>query len=1333
MDSASFINSLSKGLASSSKSYASQRRVAMDEEEEKRLLETSRVAAEETKKKEKDSNLLASAGRFIEESNKAFFGGGLKAAAQGVNYVASGFNGEEADRRTKEFAKDLGIEDEKGLSNMEKYKGNGQFKTEEEEDAEVKENQTDTASIIGKGAGDLQRTAVDVATTVLPGVAAEKALRGTRAAQKLLQGNKGTKLATEAGLSVGGGLASTAAGAVKNPEETTGEDVALGVGIDAALGVAAPLIGRGVNAINQSRKAAKAAKETPVVEEAAVDPNRPFANITDEELETQLQTFADGGNRTADRAADYARQRDLLNESTARRTDAERQAFLANGLPNDIDGARKALEDLDNGVIPEAAYRTAQPINTVAEVTLREDMPVEIKDAAREVLEDRKAVEDQLYKLMSPERKAAEIQRLDFEYEQQLQALDQRFTRLNAIPGRGGNYSTPTGDPNIPGQAIPAQNATADYIRDPRYIEAKQIIDDQYTNDIAELDLLEAQDMEQVDQLYQINDMLDRRDAQITDDVNKLMQAAPDQFRDVDGVELQAQREALTENLAQAERFQDDVRVAQQVAETPDPIKTYENSPEAENAYKVEVSKQIDSMPDSDVIKKEFKNITGVKAAAMRVMSPSQVFESWGLRGDKIDLHTNILRAESAVNLANKADSEVLTEISKSLPDNPEAQRQIIEYLEGNRRTLSAFDAQAAERIRTFLDEKRAGLEKLGFKTLDDYFPHVFDKKNPEVQRLFKGKTTGEISFGNLKQRISDSDDYNRDIMDVLTAYTAGYNRKVHLEPALKPLSDLRTQVELQDAEAEWLDDYIKQLQGFDSSVVGNAFNRGIDAVYSKVGLGKFAGKDHYTSTLGTQRMLSAVATMGLNPGTAIRNLTQGVNTIAQIGPRYSLIGVVDGMRALRAGPNSPEWYELQRVGIMEGGVSQNYFDAITKPGVRGRINRGTDATVKTMMSLIRGTDIALRSQAYYGAKALGRKNGLEGEALESFAARKVIDSQFITSRVDMPVAFNGQGVRSLTQLATFSGKQAGFLQRTLVGKDGLIKNRDGTYSFSPKQAGSILSAVVTAAVGTEMLKQTMGFRESEWVPFYDQVAPIANGLFGTETDGGDSLYRSPLIRLLFGDGKNKTGLVQAIQGEGMDKFWQDNWSQIVPAGTQAKKTTEGFDTTSTGVSRNDQGNIRYLQNQGMEEPGVFGIDALKVPAELKATLFGQYSTEAGRNWINNGFPTLTEKQTATIDGLPDREQKEQYATFYQALKDIDFEVETADGKKTGRQAAYDEVKAAVEAGNVNRASRIAQEYNAAVNTSLERYWEQYEELPEDLRDEVISKRYININRLLKD
>lgn len=965
-------------------------------------------------------------------------------------------------------------------------------------------------------------------------------------------------------------------------------------------------------------------------------------------------------------------ERKLALENDAERgfnleRDDARTQFEKNGLPNDPVEAKAALDAFDSGQVDLPTTQNA-PVKAAVDVATHENFPVEIKSAAKELLDDKGVVEQQLSGLMTKEK-------LDAHHLQMDDAYKAREAEI---------------------QTMPAPRQEIEYAK----------LDEQYAKDLDELQQKFEIDSPQVKEMTKIRDHLDMKEQELVRQSNLLMEAAPDQFRTVDEAEFMAKRNGLADNLDTAKRFNDNTAIVEDVSNSPRPENTVKADPDVRHAYQTKVLDDVADMPD-------VKQLSGVREALLNFTSPSKNLNA--LTGSD-EIFSGIIRAESAVNVANKTDIQAIAQIAKRLKGK-EQQIQLIDYIEGKRSTLSGFDEETAGMIKNFFDEKKAGLQELGYKTLDDYFPHLFNKNDPNVKRLFKGKTTADISFGNLKQRVNEGGDFNKDIVEAMAAYSRGYNRKTLLEPALKPLEDVKMQVESSKAVGDWVDGYIENLKGItEPSGAEKAFNGIVDSMVGS----KSKGGNHYRKTLGAQRMVSAVATMGLNPGTAIRNMTQVVNTVAGIGIKDATKGAIRATRAFAAGKNSPEWKEMIASGIFDGGISRNYMAELSGDlGNVGKLQSTAEKGANFMMGMIRGTDISLRAQAYWGAKSAGLEEalakGLKGNAAEKFAKdfaiKKVADTQFITSAADIPVKLNGAGVRSLTQLATFSVKQAEMLAELGVKT---FKRPDGTIGINAKQAGNLLAAGATAALFTEVLKPVIGFNEKEWIPFYDQIASVVD----PDSTAGESLYRSPLVSLFAGNGKGKIGLLDAIKSGKMDEFLNDNWSQIVPAGTQIKKTTEGLQTTTSGVSKNPKGKVRFLQDMGIDN-------------QLKASLFGQYSTEAGRQWIKDGFPTLTESEMRlgskegsgdiTFEQLP-RETQQEFYDYYAATK-----------KVTGRNDALDKIKEAVRDGNIKKAQRLGEEYNQKATSALQGYFQKHKELPPELQDEMTSKLFIDVQGKIDD
>lgn len=1003
---------------------------------------------------------------------------------------------------------------------------------------------------------------------------------------------------------------------------------------------------------------------------------RPVAEV-DAEIQ-KLQTEGDPNLSAAEaktKFLDLQAERAIAEHNDAQRgfttaRSEEAQAFNDNGLPNDVAGSQKALDDVYAG--KGLPTRRTQPIENVQQVIGNPSLPADVKKTAWTLMNDRLMVEKRLEGLMT-DTKAKEV-----------------YSKLDS------GYRARTSEI----MDMPPQR---------QEIELEKL-EQKYGEQIEQIDAKRAADESEALEYQNILEHLTSKEAEMVGDINKAMDENPDMFQTVDPEEALARVSTLESNLEQAKRFNGPDGIVKDVADSPSPLKTFEDTPEAPQAFKTKAVSEIEAMPNTEAVRKNFRHLGSLTEATASILSPSKWLEKMGLRNETIDMHTPVVQATAKLTRANDADIKVLQKISEMIPDNVEGQRQIVDFIEGKRQTLTAFtDREVAGQIQDFLKSKRVDLKKMGFETLDDYFPHVFDAKNKDTIRLFDPKATGEVSFGNLKSRLTGAEDYSTDIMKVLTDYTQGVNRKMILEPAIKPLADIRKQVDLSEGEAKLLDRYVKQLLSQDMSSTGKNFNKVADAAFSKMGLGDKVGSNHYGKALGTQRLVAAVGTMGLNPGTALRNMTQVVNTVTKLGPIDAAVGTIKGTKMLATEAGRAE---LTRAGILNSNVGRSEFMSLARPGMASKAGGAVDKATNGIMSLIEAGEVSMRSQAYAGAKHKALKAGLSVKQAEQAGIRAVVDTQFLTTAVDMPLKFNGQGVRSLAQFATFSAKQAEFLKESGIK---VFKNSKGEWQFNEKQLAGILSGAVTAYAATEVLKPLMGFREEEWVPFYDQIAPYA---FGDE-DASGGAYRSPLVNLIAGDGKSKGGLLgllsDARKGDflenedgdnaGAVKLWEDFWTQLVPAGTQMKKTYEGEKTTRMGESRKN-GKIRFMQD----------TDPF---SKTKANIFGQYSTDAGKDWIKEGFPSLSESQTNKVDQQSSPETKRKYADFYVARKKAD-----------GRQDAYSSAKEAVQEGDFNKAARVAQEYNSKVDEAMQEYWAQHEDMPEDLQDELLSSIYINIKTI---
>ena len=197
---------------------------------------------------------LHKVGDFAEASNDRFFGGILGGVSDATTWAtgkAIGANDDVIKQSQEEVKSRFGISDAQLAEKDEKNKDNAWYNA-------------------GQVAGDTQRIATDIATTVIPGAAAEKFIRGTALGAKLASGGRVAKTTGDVVANVGSGLVSTAVGVAKDPTQLTAENVGTNTAIDAGLGVAGGLLGTIAGKVRQAKNASELAKALDEVDTAAL-------------------------------------------------------------------------------------------------------------------------------------------------------------------------------------------------------------------------------------------------------------------------------------------------------------------------------------------------------------------------------------------------------------------------------------------------------------------------------------------------------------------------------------------------------------------------------------------------------------------------------------------------------------------------------------------------------------------------------------------------------------------------------------------------------------------------------------------------------------------------------------------------------------------------------------------------------------------------------------------------------------------------------------------------------------------------------------------------------
>lgn len=965
-----------------------------------------------------------------------------------------------------------------------------------------------------------------------------------------------------------------------------------------------------------------------------------------------------------------------------------RKDFENNGLPNDSKTAQEYLDNIDSGKtdgLPDHVFKEREGVESIGQILGDDQMPKEVRNAAVQAADMGREIDAKLENLMNDNTYNQAHAQMDAAYKERLAAV-------NEMPG-------------------------------PRQEIERQRLDEQYTKDLQELEETRARDLPQVQELNAMKQRVDERAQEIVADTNELIHSDPKTFRQVDEAKLAEHRQLAEQNLAEAKKYDGKTTYALQEvskAQNPDELKiALERNGET---LEKELANQL-GVDDFENIKKNVSQISDTQMALARVTSPSVLFDKGGLNTESAGLFSELVNGTGRAAVEGEETAKRLSGIQRALGSDakkPEVMDNIVDYLEGKVETLNVpGHEKAAKEIRGMLDEVKPWLKENGYGTVSEfYFPHMRDNDPKGLANLFDENqlAKGELGIGSLKSRKKGGEEYSKDVWKVLGDYFNGINQAKNIEPSLRKIESVSTQLKLASAEhknfeayAGFLDNYINQIKGKNQSNIEKAF----DAQF---------GHNAFKKSTGAIRAVNAMATLGLSPLTALRQMTQEIATVGNLNPKWAGVGMVNGARMLASKEGRKE---LKLSGVLDEGTGLKDLKGLTQ----SKAGKAFDKVSDGLMSMVSTMDNIMRAQAYAGAKAKGLKlngakwerwaneAGLTGQAAQDFVQKKAmeygtkatVDTQFITSKVDAPAAFNGPGMRTLTQLATFDGKQAGFLIR--MGLKPIKDVKNGNYRLAANDMGKLVAMGATAWGVQATLGQFIGMKETDHIPFYDQIQAWTNiegkDEKGFERDQKNKFRRSPAMTLLFGDGAKNPGLLGALakkdKGEGVKEFWDKNWQLIVPAGTQAKRTTEGIKSVEEGVVKNDKGNTRFTQNQDQGNA-------------LKAAILGKYTTENGQKWLKEGsFSAVKESQQQKIESLGSSKAREQATEYFQRTNKI-----------PSRKEAYDNAKQALQEGNRNRAQSIINEYNSKVKGAYDGF-----ELTSEQR-KAAAQREIQLNRVVK-
>ncbi len=590
-----------------------------------------------------------------------------------------------------------------------------------------------------------------------------------------------------------------------------------------------------------------------------------------------------------------------------------------------------------------------------------------------------------------------------------------------------------------------------------------------------------------------------------------------------------------------------------------------------------------------------------------------------------------------------------VTQWSKQV--SKESNERIFRWLDGEAIDLTPIEMKVGGEIKTYLKEwaTRLGLEK--DNTITHYITHIFDKEllakefDEDLAKILADRIPGSVYDPFLLKRLG-AKGYKQDTWAALDAYVKRATRKVHMDPVLEkiqaktgPTLDMSN---IEESQFNYIKKYIDNINMRPSNA-----DKGIDN-FIKSKIGYKLGQRPLNAVLATFRRMTFRGMLGLNPASAIRNLSQGINTYAELGEKYTVIGYAS---LFKKGARE----ELAREGILNAGFIQDRVLSSTKKAIE-KMDKGLFVFFNLAEHINRGS-------AYFGAKAKGLKKGMtEQEAIE-FAKGIVRKTQFVFDSIDTPVGLSSDIAKTFSQFGTFGIKQVEFLggkaKGAFYGQE-KAKNIAGLMRYAV--AGIAFVYTIGSAIGMkpEELIPFMGTLEKGKLPFTEPPSlkfPIEVTKAALNTPDKYGQVRSGAQKLK-DIGKSAVGLI--------------------PAGSQIRKTLQGLQAVKEGGSYTKSGNLQFTQGTSLG-------------AKAQSVIFGKYASPEAQNYFNK--VEINSKETSAIKPVYDQVQAldaegkgEEAQAIVDGLTDAQYEVykkyrtaektkQTIQGKKD-MVATYKEIQA---------------------------------------------------------
>lgn len=542
--------------------------------------------------------------------------------------------------------------------------------------------------------------------------------------------------------------------------------------------------------------------------------------------------------------------------------------------------------------------------------------------------------------------------------------------------------------------------------------------------------------------------------------------------------------------------------------------------------------------------------------------TPDRVMRKIGLGKEMDTLRTQYEKYLKELPL----EIDKVTQWSKKV--SPQSNQKIFRYLDGQDIQLKPNELKVANEVKTYLSGWAERLDLPKDKRISQYITHIFEKDfikkefDPELAKIIQNKIPGSVYDPFLEQRLGKMG-YVEDTWRALDAYVKRATRKANIDIALKPIKDKAQNLEI--SQFNYVKKYIDNVN-LRPSDLDNLIDNTIKSV-----AGYRFGQRPTASLTRTGRQAVYRGALGLNIGSATKNLTQGVNTYAKLGEKYTLKGYWD---LLLKGTKELDEHQLLKQDLIQDrslSATRKFWE---------KVDKGLFVFFETAEKINRGS-------AYYGAKAKALNQGFNEQQAVEYAKKMVRDTQFTFGSIDTPVALQSDIAKLVAQFQTFSMKQVEFLGE-------MAKNKE--------YAGLLRFALGSLAVASTLGK-LIGMEWKDFIPSFRIGVPPT---LGTPIEIGKSILGVP----------DKYGNVPDTQ----EKLRNIGRTLVpyIPAGVQMKKSLEGLTDVGQGYSETQSGMMKYPVEKSSS-------------AYLRAGLFGRYNLPETQQYYQEKRSPLGQKQSARV------------------------------------------------------------------------------------------------------